>query len=122
MSPKGKPQGAPPETVKLFDKLIASNPKIERKGDNNPYSAVNGNMFVVLLEHGMGLRLAADERDAFCKKYKTSLFKAYGVVMKEYVAVPSALLGKTKELKTYLDRSFAYAQTLKPKPTARNKK
>jgi len=122
MSPTKKPHGAPPETVKLFDKLLASNPKIERKGDNNPYSAVNGNMFVVLLEHGMGLRLPADKREAFCKRYKTALFKAYGIVMKEYVAVPDALLGKTKELAKHLDDSFAYAKTLKPKPTARKKR
>jgi hypothetical protein len=121
MTPKKEPKGAPPETVKLFDNLLATNPKIERKGDNNPYSAVNGNMFVVLLEHGMGLRLPADEREQFVRKYKTTLFKAYGIVMKEYVAVPDGLLAKTKELKKHLDSSFEYAKTLKPKPTTRKK-
>jgi len=37
--------------------------------------------------------------------------------MKEYVAVPDTLLGKTKELQKYLDLSYEYANTLKPKPT-----
>jgi hypothetical protein len=34
------------------------------------------------------MRLPENEREKFLKKYKTKLFEAYGVVMKEYVAVP----------------------------------
>src|SRR5580692_12726071 len=30
------------------DKLIATNPSIERKGDANPYTSLNGNMFTLL--------------------------------------------------------------------------
>jgi hypothetical protein len=37
--------------------------------------------------------------------------------MKEYVVVPESLFKKIKELKTYLDTSFEYAKTLKPKAT-----
>jgi TfoX/Sxy family transcriptional regulator of competence genes len=37
--------------------------------------------------------------------------------MKEYVAVPDAILEKRKELKKYLEFSYEYAKTLKPKPT-----
>lgn len=37
--------------------------------------------------------------------------------MKEYVAVPDALLKKTKVLQKYFALSYAYAKTLKPKPT-----
>jgi hypothetical protein len=37
--------------------------------------------------------------------------------MQEYVAVPDALLTKTRELQKYLDFSYDYAGTLKPKPT-----
>ena len=55
------------------------------------------------------------------KKLKTSLFEAYGTVMKEYVAVADKLLTKTKELKKYLELSYSYAQTLKPKPTKKTK-
>ena len=46
-----------------------------------------------------------------------SLFEAYGTVMPEYVAVPAAMLTNTKELKKYLDLSYEYAKTLKPKPS-----
>lgn len=50
-------------------------------------------------------------------KYKTTLFEAYGAVMKEYVAVPDSLLINTKELQKYFELSYRFIQTLKPKPS-----
>jgi hypothetical protein len=40
---------------------------------------------------------------------------SYGVVKKDYVTVPDSLLKNTKELRKYLDISYEYARTLKPK-------
>jgi TfoX/Sxy family transcriptional regulator of competence genes len=37
--------------------------------------------------------------------------------MREYVTVPDSLLQDTDELKKYLDLSYEYVQTLKPKPS-----
>jgi TfoX N-terminal domain len=105
----------------LYDKLIATIPEIERKGDANPYTSLNGNMFTLLHQSRLAIRLPEDEREKFLKKYKTNLFEAYGTVMKEYVAVPDDLLPKTKELKKYLELSYSYAKTLKPKPTKKTK-
>jgi hypothetical protein len=105
----------------LYDKLITTIPEIERKGDANPYTSLNGNMFTLLHQSRLALRLPEDEREKFLKKYQTSLFEAYGTVMKEYVAVPDNLLPKTKELKKYLELSYSYAKTLKPKPTKKTK-
>ena len=31
--------------VDLYDKLISTNPKIERQGEANPYTSLNRNMF-----------------------------------------------------------------------------
>jgi hypothetical protein len=108
------------DKVALYDKLIATRPEIERKGDANPYTAVNGTMFTILLgSERLGIRLPEKERTKFLKKNGTTLLEAYGAVMKEYVAVPDGLLGKTKELARYLDLSFAYAGTLKAKPTTK---
>jgi TfoX/Sxy family transcriptional regulator of competence genes len=107
--------------VALYDKVIATNPAIERKGDANPYTSLNGNMFTLLHQQKLAIRLAEDEREKFLKKYKTTLFEAYGTVMKEYVAVPDALLENTKELQKYLDLSHAYAKTLKPKATKKKR-
>lgn len=67
--------------------------------------------------NSLAIRLPERERERFLKKYKTTLFSAYGVVMKEYVAVPDSLLPKTKELQKYLELSYEYAKTLKPRPT-----
>jgi hypothetical protein len=107
-----------PEAVVAYDKLIASVPEIERKGDANPYTALNGNMFTLLLPPGrLAIRLPEGEREKFLKRHKTKLFEGYGIVMKEYVAVPEAMLNQTKALKPYLEMSLAYAKTLKKKAT-----
>jgi TfoX/Sxy family transcriptional regulator of competence genes len=104
----------------LYDKLIATHPEIERKGAANPYTSLNGNMFTLLQDsRSLAIRLPEDKREEFLKKYKTTLFKAYGVVMKEYVAVPDELLKNTKELQKYLELSYEYVKTLKPKPTTK---
>ena len=105
-------------TVAQYDKLIATIPQIERKGDANPYTSLNGNMFTLLHQsRTLAIRLPEDKREEFLKKYRTPLFEAYGAVMKEYVTVPDSLLKNTKELRKYLEASYQYAQTLKPKPT-----
>jgi TfoX/Sxy family transcriptional regulator of competence genes len=109
-------------TVELYEALIATLPDVERKGDANPYTALNGNMFTLLHQsQTLAIRLPAEERENFLKKYKTTLFEAYGAVMKEYVRVPDDLLGKAGELRKYLAISYEYAKTLKPKPTTRKK-
>ncbi|MGA2355082.1 MAG: TfoX/Sxy family protein [Terriglobales bacterium] len=105
------------ERVAFYDQLIATLPEIERKGAANPYTSFNGNMFTLLHDSRLAIRLPEGEREKFLKKHETNLFEAYGAVMKEYVAVPDALLQNTKELKKYLEISYAYAKTLKPKPT-----
>jgi hypothetical protein len=107
-----------PARVDLYDKLIATHPEIERKGAANPYTSLNGHMFTLL--HGscrLAIRLPEDKREEFLKKHKTTLFEAYGAIIKEYVAVPDALLKNTKELQKYLELSYQYVKTLKPKPT-----
>ena len=108
---------APAAKVALYDKLVATNPNVERKGATIPYTSLNGHMFSYLGKTGeLALRLPMGVREAFLKKYKASLCKQYGTVQKEYVAVPAALLAKTAELKKYFDLSYAYATSLKPKP------
>ncbi|MGO9519569.1 MAG: hypothetical protein ACLPND_21235 [Candidatus Korobacteraceae bacterium] len=115
-----KKSDIPVEKLELYEKLIATNPKIERKGATHPYTSLNGNMFTLLNPPGtLAIRLSAEDREKFLKKYKTTLFEAYGVVMKEYVTVPDALLKKTNELAKYLDLSYEYVKTLKPKPTTK---
>lgn len=109
-------------TVILFDKLVATNPAIERKGATIPYTSLNGNMYMYLDNDGVvAMRLSEKDRESFIKKYNTTLKFSRGIVMKEYVAVPASLLKNTKELKKYFDLSYAYAKTLKAKPTTKTK-
>ncbi len=115
MSTKKKSE-IPAEKLALYERLIATNPKIERKGDVQPYTSVNGHMFTHLDQTGtLGMRLPADEVDAFLKKYKTKLYEGYGVIKKGWVTVPASLLENTKELKKYLDMSFECTKAMKPK-------
>ena len=114
--PSPKKSTIPAEKLALYEKLLATDPKIERKGDVHPYTSLNGHMFSYLDQTGvMGLRLPADEVEKFLKKYKTTVFKSYGVIKKDYVTIPDTLLAKTNELKKYLEISYEYAKTLKPK-------
>lgn len=75
----------PADKVELYEKILAAYPEVERKGADNPYTSLNGNMFSLLLspEGRLALRLPEGERESFLKKYKTTLFEAYGAVMKE---------------------------------------
>jgi len=119
---KAKKSGVPADKLALFDTLIAIRPEIERKGANNAYAAVNGNMFLLMQPDGvLAIRLPEDARAEFLKEYKAELHEAYGAVMKEYVAVPDAMLGRTKELRKYVAASYDYAKSLKAKPTKKNK-
>jgi hypothetical protein len=106
----------PPDKLELYDRLIETNRNIERKGAGLPYTSVNGHMFTFLSESGsLAIRLPEAEREEFIRTHNASLCEAHGVILKEYVAVPDHLLRNTGELTRYLDISFQYAMTLKPK-------
>jgi hypothetical protein len=113
----------PLDKLELYEKLVATNPNVERKGATVPYTSLNGHMFSYLSKEGkLALRLPAGEREAFLKKYKAKLCEAYGKVQPEYVEVPDSWLASTRELKKFFDCRYDYAGSLKPKPTTRKKK
>jgi hypothetical protein len=117
-----KSKKLPSEKEMLFEKLVATIPEIKLKGAANKYTSHNGNMFTILSADGvLSIRLPDKEREQFLKKYNTELRVAYGVVLKEYAVVPDALLKKTSELKKYLDISYEYVKTLRPKATNKSK-
>ena len=117
MSAKSKKE-FPPEKLALYEALVATIPEIPRKGDTVPYTSLNGNMFSYLHSSGlMAMRLSPSDREEFLAKFDTKLFEAYGIVQKEYVTVPEALLENTAELAPYFGKSYEYCKSLKPKPT-----
>ncbi len=102
----------------LYEKLVATNSKVVRKGASMPYTSLNGHMFSFLAKDGkMSLRLPSGEQESFMEMYDTELSVQYGSVMKEYVVVPDELLENTAKLKDYFDHSYQYVGSLKPKPT-----
>ena len=111
----------PAEKIALYEKLSSRFLGLKGKVPTIPTLPLRQYVFAAP-EHDRedGPRLSTDERDQFLKKYKTTLFEAYGAVMKEYVAVPDALLRNTTELQKYLALSYAYVKTLKPE-TAKKK-
>jgi len=111
---------APPEQVAQYERALAALPEVERKGAAMPYTSVNGNMFSVLGADGvLGLRLSAADREAFLGQYGGKIYESYGAVMKEYVAVPAALLADTAAMATWMGKSWDYAKGLKAKATTR---
>jgi hypothetical protein len=117
-----KKETASADQLELYARLVATNPRIERKGATHPYTSLNGHMFSCLHPCGsMALRLPKEERDKFLKKYNTTLFVAYGVVQTEYVTVPDTLLKNTPELRRYFELSYRYVQTLKPKASKKKR-
>jgi hypothetical protein len=111
------------EKESLYAKLVALHPHAELKGDTIPYTSLNGHMYSFLSKDDeVTLKLPEPEKTKFIDLYKTRLAVNYGVVQKDYVVVPDALLRKPDELAPYFVMSYDYVSTLKPKPTSKSKK
>lgn len=104
------------KNLELYDKLLAEFPEIDRKGKNMLYTSHNGHMFTYYSKEAeLGIRLSKEDKKEFEEKYKTGPFIQYNSVMRGYVSIPQELLEDTKELKRYLELSYAYINTLEPK-------
>jgi hypothetical protein len=106
-----------------YDRLIATRPGVARKGAAVPYTSLNGHMTSYLTEAGsLVLRLPPGERARFLERYDTTLHRAYGLVQKEFVDVPDALLEDTDALRDWFAASLDGIGGLKPKTTTKGKK
>ena len=107
------------EVQELYERLLAT-AGVEHKGKNMLYTSHGGNMYSFLAKDGLvSIRLPADVREEFLRRFDSTLSVQYGTVMKEYVLVPSSVLRDTKTLSAYFKKSVAYVKSLKPKPTTR---
>ena len=52
--PKPKATSVPSDKLELYEKLVATNPKVERKGATVPYTSLNGHMFSYLSQRRQG--------------------------------------------------------------------
>jgi hypothetical protein len=117
---RAKGGASPAERLAQYERLVATQADVQRKGATMPYTSVNGNMFSYLDTSGsLALRLSESDRERFITEHRTGLHEAYGHVQKEYVTVPGSLLATTDELAPWFAASYAYAKSLRPKPTTR---
>lgn len=106
----------------LYIALVEAHPTIDLKGKANKYTSHNGHMFSCTnKDSDVGVRLGKEEREAFLAEHGTELLVSYNTVMKEYVVVPEAILRDESAFHALLGQSFAYVDSLKPKPTTRKK-
>ena len=112
--PKFRPA---PEWIKeLFAEALGDFPMTEqRKMFGYPCAFVNGQMFVGVFADRLMIRLAEEDRARFLKLPGAKQFEPMpGRPMREYVEVPKAIT-ESAELKKWLKKSLAYAQSLPPK-------
>ncbi len=104
------------DLLSCYEKCVAAFPEVERKGKTMPYTSLNGHMFSFLSKDGsMGLRLSADDRDQFIKKYNAQIMVQHERQMKEFVLVPEKVWASLRSMKSWFQKSFDYTASLKPK-------
>ena len=104
------------EKLKIFDKLVDKCARFERKGKSMIYTSANGYMFSLLNKSGeIGIRFSKEVQEKYIKEFNSSIYKSYGAIMKGYVLIPHHMLSDLDKLATYLNESYDYVMTLKPK-------
>lgn len=104
------------ERLKIYDELVAKCPRFERKGKTMPYTSANGYMFSLLNKAGeIGIRFSKEVQKKYIEEFDSTLFKSYNSIMHGYVLIPDSMLEDLDALAKYLDESYDYVMTLKPK-------
>lgn len=104
------------EKLKQYDTLISKCTRFERKGKTMPYTSANGYMFSLLNKAGeIGIRFSKEVQKKYMEEWDTTLYKSYNAVMHGYVLIPENMFDDLDNLAKYLDESYDYVMTLKPK-------
>jgi len=102
--------------LKTYDELVAKCPRFKRKGKTMPYTSANGYMFSLFNKAGeIGIRFSSEVQENYLKELNTTRYKSYGATMKGYILIPDEMLNDLDNLANYLDESYDYVMTLKPK-------
>jgi TfoX/Sxy family transcriptional regulator of competence genes len=114
---------SPASLIDIFDRLMPEDPKIERrKMFGYPAAFTNGNLFAGLHQESFILRLSEADREVFQAKYQAAIFEPMaGRKMREYVVVPSDLLGDKRAMDHWLSRSRDYAAGVARKTPAKQR-
>ncbi len=108
-----------PFPVELYDRLLGPDARHERRGKTLPHTSANGHMYSFVSAYGeVCLRLPEDSRREFQEHHGGGEVVQHGRVMKDCVAVATALLlDHPEEVLSVLDESLEWVLSLQPKAT-----
>jgi len=104
------------EKIKIYDELVEKCPRFKRKGKSVPYTSANGHMFSFLNKDAeFGIRFSKEVQEKYMEELNTTVFKSHGSIMKGYILIPESMFEDLDNLAVYLNESFDYVMSLKPK-------
>src|SRR5215471_13014949 len=107
---------SPQHLIETFEAVVPSAPAVLRKMFGYPAAFVNGNMFMGLFQEDMFLRLSEADRYELLQVKDARVFEPMpGRPMREYVALPPALLTDLEKLRPWVAKALAYGSGLKTK-------
>ena len=112
---------SPPELVERFNATMETMPGVSRRQMFGYPAAFTGqgHMFTGLHRDRWVLRVSDDARAELEGKGASAFEPMPGRPMTGFVVLPASLLDDLEALRTWLERSLAFAETLPPKPARR---
>jgi len=113
----GKWRKSPADLIELFTSVLPDDTAIEkRQMFGYPCAFVNGNMFTGLHQEALIVRLGEDDRKQLIDEAGAIQFEPMpGRPMREYVALPQALLDDREKLTKIITAAKEFANLLPPK-------
>lgn len=120
----GKWRKSPAELIELFTSILPDGPAIEkRQMFGYPCAFVNGNMFTGLHQEALIVRLGENDRERLIEESGATQFEPMpGRPMREYIALPQALLDDREKLAELIASAKEFAAALPPKVRKPRKK
>lgn len=115
---------SPADLIELFGSVLPEGPTIEeRQMFGYPCAFVNGNMFTGLHQEALIVRLGEEHRKQLIDEAGATQFEPMpGRPMREYVALPDAVLEDKTKLSELISSAMEYAASLPPKVKKPRKK
>jgi len=113
----------PPELRELLDRNMLPFDCQKKFMFGSPTYFVNNNMFAGIHQDTIIIRLPEQDRQEILSTYdEAAPFEPMpSRIMKEYIALPESVYGDADVLQEWLNRSYRYALSLKPKETKQRK-
>jgi TfoX/Sxy family transcriptional regulator of competence genes len=120
----GKWRKSPTKLVELFSSVLPDEPNVEkRQMFGYPCAFVNGNMFTGLHQEALIVRLGENGRKQLIEEAGAKQFEPMpGRPMREYVALPEAVLDDREKLTEIIVSAKEFAAALPPKVRKPRKK